>query len=326
MTIYVNSRKLDEHGLTGRMEARKRVGFYTETLLRLLERSAKDELDDGRCAMVREILELHIALYENGSKLEPPADLARDGEKKGRVESFLRRMQTRFIRAVCEGYVQQQELFNTYLGNGLTLGFLQVFGWPENLKGWEEQSYHLAYCRPEWDSLTAKEVIKACHGASCLVLGIPSMQFLEELQESARLVLALDPCEETVVKVQSRMLPAWCVTRLVSILPLADGGADLVLVTRTHALSAGELRELCIWAANHLPEGGRMLIDRSHPKGIGLVEIEGWTRPHTRAFLTALMEGHGFEVCELRLGNRVFIQGSKLISRENNFQKEGVCQ
>ncbi|MGQ9536437.1 MAG: ABC transporter ATP-binding protein [Actinomycetota bacterium] len=82
MAIYVNGRELEEHGLLGMSEARRRAGLYTDGLLRILGRSARDELADSRCAIVGEVQELNRALYESGANLEPPADLSREGERE----------------------------------------------------------------------------------------------------------------------------------------------------------------------------------------------------------------------------------------------------
>ncbi|MDI6874287.1 hypothetical protein [Candidatus Solincola sp.] len=312
MTIYVNGRELDKHGLVGKSEARRRAGLYPEGLLRLLGRSARDELADSRCAMVEEVQELNRALYESGANLEPPPDLAREGERKGRLESFLRRLQTRFIRAVCEGYVQQQQLFNSYLSKGLILCFLQVYGREEEvpLKG-EEQLGHYALSFEPWDRNTLEEVAEACNGSYCLVLGIPSVELLEVLRERASLVLALDTSEETVARAQGLMLPAWCGTRFADLLELADRGAEVCLLTRPELLPARELEKVLGWLAGRLPEGGRVLVARNLPPGVGVVEREGWTRPHTAAVLAAMLKRHHFEVRELRLGSRDFLEGLK---------------
>ncbi len=312
MTIYVNGRELEERGLVGKSEARKRAGLYPEGLLRVLERSARDELADSRCAMVEEVQELNRALYESGAHLEPPPDLAREGEKKGRLESFLRRFQTRFIRAVCEGYVQQQQLFNSYLSKGLILCFLQVYGREEEipLEG-ESMPDPGALRHAEWERETAEAVAAALRGSSCLVLGIPGLELLEALQEKARLVLAVDPSEEVVARAQARMLPAWCGTRFADLLELAGAEGEVVLVTCPAAIPAGGLKELFVWAAGHLPPGGRVLVALNAPSPGGIVDREGGSRPYTRAFISSLMRSRGLVAGERRLDGKVFLEGRK---------------
>ena len=324
MTIYVNGRELDEHGLAGKSEARRRAGLYPEGFLRLLGRSARDELSDSHCAMVEEVKELNRALYESGANLEPPPDLAREGERKGRLESFLRRLQTRFIRAVCEGYVQQQQFFNSYFSKGLILCFLQVYGREEEtpLEG-DERLDSRAFLNPPWGRDTEEEVAEACAGVDCLVLGIPSVDFLETLRERANLVLALDASEEAVARAQARMLPAWCGTRFSHLLELSGRGAEVCLVARPESLGARELEEVLGWAAAHLPNKGRVLVAHGPSKAYGVVEREGAARPHPPAFLAALLRRHGFEVGELRLGSVDFLEGLKRGGEEDRSSPPG---
>ncbi|MGQ9475729.1 MAG: hypothetical protein ACUVS1_06160 [Actinomycetota bacterium] len=312
MAIYVNGRELEEHGLLGMSEARRRAGLYTDGLLRILGRSARDELADSRCAIVGEVQELNRALYESGANLEPPADLSREGERKGRVESFLRRLQTRFIRAVCEGYVQQQQLFNSYLSRGLTLCFLQVYGRVEEVPlegeaGLDPRSFFWS----EWDRATLEGLVEACAGASCLVLGIPGVDFLERLQEKAHLVMALDSREEEVVKAQGRMLPAWHGTRFQELIDLVGREPEVLLLAVPEILPALELKGLVEWAAAVLPPGGRILVASDNRFHGGIMDREGSLRPHSPAFLAAIMERHGFRLNILRLGERAFLEGRK---------------
>lgn len=312
MAILVNGRELEEHGLHGMSEARRRAGLYPEGLLRVLRRNAEDELTDGGCAMVEEVQELNRALYESGANLEPPPDLSREGERKGRLKSFLRRLQTRFIRAVCEGYVQQQQFFNSYLSKGLTLCLLQIYGREEEVPLGGNLADHRAHYRAGWDRVTLEKLAEACSGSSCLVLGIPDLDFLEMLSERAHLVLALDSCEYTVARAQGRMLPAWHGTRFSDLLELAGRRADVLILSLPEIIPGLELKDVIGWAADNLTSGGRVLAARDTRFRGGVVGREGMIRPHSPAFLSSIMERRGFRVRTLRLGERTFLEGKKL--------------
>lgn len=312
MTIYVNGREIEAHGLLGKSEARKRAGLYPAGFLQVLDRSARDELKDSRCIVVEEIQELNRALYESGADLEPPPDLAREGEKKGRLESFLRRVQTRFIRAVCEGYVQQQQLFNSYFNKALILSFLQVYGKGEGLDPEEGADLGARVFRAGgWDAETVEEIGEACRGASCVVLGIPSLDLLETLRDRGRLVLALDPSEEMVSRAQNRILPAWCGTRFVDLLRFVEGGVEVVVVLYPEIFTGEELDAIIGWAADNLADGGRILVARNIPIRGVVVSREGTARPRPSTFLHALLRKHGFEVEKLSFGKKSFLAGRR---------------
>ncbi len=314
MSLYVNGREIDIHGLSGLSEARKRNGSYPPAFLRLLERSARDELEDSKCAMVEEVQELNRSLYESGNNLEPPPDLARPGEKKGRIESFLRRAQTRFIRAVCEGYVQQQQFFNSYFSRGLILSFLQLYGREESgepgrVEGWMEGRLFRSV---EWDGPTTEEASEKCRGRKVLVVGIPSLDFLEAVREKGRLVLALDFADEAAAKSQARALPAWYNARPMDLLGFLEDEVGVVVVPYPELLAGDELDRLAAWATENLEEGGRIFLALNSPPRIGLVSRESRFRPWAAAYLRALLARHNLESEKVRLGNIDFLVGLRM--------------
>ncbi len=311
MTVYVNGRELEEHGLLGMSEARRRAGLYPQGLLGLLEWDVRELHAEGGRDVAEEVMALNRALHESGINLEPPADLAREGERQSRWESFLRRFQTRFIRAVCEGYVQQQQLFNSYLSRGLTLCIMQLYGGEEEPLQRERELAQRTCYRAEWDPATLEEVARECGGTSCLVLGIPGVELLERLRENARLVLAVHPGDDTVSRAQARMLPAWCGVRIRRLLEISEPDVDMLALLVPEVFPATELQELVRWAAENLPPEGRILAAHGGRFAGGIADREGVLRPHHPAFLASLLEGQGFRVRELRLGRRVFLEGTR---------------
>jgi len=312
--ILINGKELDEHGLHARVENRKRCGLYPAWFLELLERETEP---GGRevLSVNQAIFDLRKVLDERGSRLEPPPDLApEDGSvKQGRLLSFLRRLQTRYIRAVCEGYVQQQELFNIHLTTCLDISFRQLYQAEVSLfhGGLEEKRDLWLAPRPEWDGETVRRVTG--EGSRwAVVVGIPGMALLQELYEASRLLMALDTCDQTVAEAQSRFLPAWCHPLPASVLErLGAVGVDLMVISFPECFTALELDQFMQWGAENLVSGGRVLVALNRARQTRLYGEDGYVRPWPRDFLEGLMRRRGLVPLEPLEGEPALVRGEK---------------
>ena len=313
MMIEVNGREFSEQGLRARAEARRRAGLYDDRLVELLRRDIVEEIEEHAFSMIQVVYDLQRVLEDAGLRLEPPADLSSGdpAERKGRLASLARRLQTRFIRAVNEGYVQQQEKFNTFFTKAVDLAYRQLCGAEGGIRLGEvaeRRDLWLAR-RPRWDEDTAGAVAGEGNGAA-LVVGIPGTAVLDHLQEGKRLLLAVDTCDAAVAEAQSRFLPAWFhpqPMRLIEHLAAEDLG--LAVLAFPECLTAGELGELCAWAAARMGPGGVALIALNRGWSAYLGGEDGFVRYWPRRFLQGLLSRHGMRVVEWRGGERVFLRG-----------------
>jgi hypothetical protein len=313
--IEVNGKELDIHGLNAKAEARKRAGQYDARMLALLDRDIVEEIEEHVFSMIQVVYDLQRVLEDKGARLEPAADLAtgEPGERKGRTRSFARRLQTRFIRAVNEGYVQQQEKFNTFFTKAVDLSYRQLCGAGGGIDLGEaaERRDEWLSSRPEWDAEVSRAVC-ALAGGSAIVLGVPGTAILEALQEEERLLLAVDTCDTVVAEAQARFLPAWfhpLPMEVLNYVKLDDLG--LLVVAFPECLSGGELEELFEWAGSRLGEKGVVLVALNRGWSEELSSDPGFVRYWTRRFLAALMSAHRFEVEVLKGGGRVFLKGER---------------
>jgi hypothetical protein len=265
--------------------------------------------------MIQVVYDLQRVLEDAGAHLEPPGDLSTggEGEKKGRIRSFLRRLQTRFIRAVNEGYVQQQEKFNTFFTKSVDLSYRQLCGAGGGIElgGAAEKRDLWVSRRPEWDESTVAAVAGTGTGRAVMV-GIPGVAVLETLQEAKRLLLALDTCDDAVAEAQARFLPAWFHARLPEVLAHVEAeGLDLAIVAFPECLTGDELEEVCTWARERMARGGSLLIALNRGWSEALRGDPGFVRYWPRRFLAALLRGRGFEVEEWAAGKRQFLKGEK---------------
>lgn len=313
--IEVNGKELDEHGLRAKAEARRRAGLYDGRTLALLQRDITEEVEEHVFSMIQVVYDLQRALEDAGIRLEPPADLSsgKAGEKKGRLASFLRRLQTRFIRAVNEGYVQQQEKFNTFFTRAIDLSYRQLcgaMGGVELEEAAEHRDLWLAR-RPEWEEEVSQAVCGLGKGKA-VVVGIPGAAFLESLQEGKRLLLAVDTCDAAVSEAQARFLPAWYHPRPVELLPLVETeGLGMVVAAFPECLTGDELAALAAWAGERLGGEGVFVAALNRGRSDALCGDPGFVRYWPRRFLGALMRAQGFEVELLKGGGRLFLKGEK---------------
>jgi hypothetical protein len=312
VAILVNGREYDEHGLHARAEARKRSGLHDARLLRLLEREIVEEIEEHASSMIRVVYDLEKALDDYGRRLEPPPDLSREGEEKGRLESFLRRLQTRFIRAVCEGYVQQQEKFNTYAVRGVDLSYREISGSSEGMEppGAAGRRQRWLSSRPAWDEETVREVISLAGEGMVVVVGIPGLGLLEALAEERRLVAAVDNCDRAVAEAQSRILPAHhhhLPVRMLSL--LHTGEPAMVVISFPECLTGVELQEAAAWSREHLAPRGLLLLALNRGWSEVLAGDDGFVRYWPSRFLLSLVEEAGMEASVAEVGKRMFIKG-----------------
>lgn len=311
--IEVNGKELDEHGLRARAEARRRAGLYDPRTLALLERDIVEEVEEHVFSMIQVVFDLQRALEDKGARLEPPGDLSAAEEGKGRPISFMRRLQTRLIRAVNEGYVQQQEKFNTFFTKAVDVSYRQICGAGGGLEMEEAAERRDAWVsrRPEWGEETWREVPEWGSGAA-VVVGIPGCGFLEALRDGGRLLLALDTDDLAVAEAQARFLPAWFHPRPLEILGHLDAaGVGMVVVAFPECLSGNEVDALAAWAGSMLGEGGVMLLALNRDWSKGLCGEDGFVRHWSRRFLEKALRRHGFACGERSAGGRVFLRGEK---------------
>jgi hypothetical protein len=296
--IEVNGKELDEHGLNAKAEARKRAGLYDSRTLALLERDIVAEVEEHVFSMIQVVYDLQRALEDAGARLEPPGDLStgEEGERKSRPRSLLRRLQTRFIRAVNEGYVQQQEKFNTFFTKSVDLSYRQLCGAGGGIELGEAAERRDLWMsrRPEWDEGAVAAVAETGTGQA-VVVGLPGMAVLETLQEGKRLLLAVDTCDDAVAEAQARFLPAWFHPRPPEVMAYVETeDLDLVVVTFPECLT-----------------GGVLLVGLNRGWSEALRGDPGFVRYWPRRFLEALLGEKGFEVEEWAAGKRLFLKGEK---------------
>jgi len=313
--IEVNGKELDEHGLSAKADARRRAGLYDTRMLVLLERDIVSEIEEHVFSMIQVVYDLQRSLEDAGARLEPPGDLqvGEAGEKKSRVKSLLRRLQTRSIRAVNEGYVQQQEKFNTFFTKSVDLSYRQLCGAMGGIDLGEaaERRDLWASRRPEWTDETCRDVRTAGKGRAVL-LGIPGTASLEALQEEKRLLLAVDTCDTTVAEAQARFLPAWFHPRPVEVLAsLKAEDLGLMVIAFPECLTGGELKDIVDWAGRSMGQGGTVLAALNRGWSEVVTGDPGFVRFWPRRFLEALMLRHGFEAAEWEAGGRRFLKGEK---------------
>jgi hypothetical protein len=313
--IEVNGKELDEHGLRAKAEARRRAGLYDARMLALLERDIVEEIEEHVFSMIQVVYDLQRALEDAGARLEPPADLSsgETDESRGRLGPFMRRLQTRSIRAVNEGYVQQQEKFNTFFTKSVDLSYRQLCGAMGGIDLGEaaERRDLWESSRPQWESETSREVAAVGEGRA-VVVGIPGAASLEPLQEEKRLLLAVDTCDDVVAEAQARFIPAWFHPRPVEILAyLKAEGLGLVVIAFPECLAGGELEDITAWAGYHMRGSGTVLAALNRGWSESLHGDPGFVRYWPHRFLEALMRRHGFEVEEWTAGGRIFLKGER---------------
>ena len=311
--IQVNGRDFDEHGLRAKAEARKRAGLYDSRMLGLLERDIRQEVEEHVFSMIQVVYDLQRSLEDAGARLEPPGDLSTGDpeERKGRVRSILRRLQTRFIRAVNEGYVQQQEKYNTFFTKAVDLSYRQlcsVLGGID-LSELAEKRDRWISSRPQWEEEAAEAVCEQGR-ARAVVVGIPGVSLLERLQKGGRLTLALDTSDQAVADAQSRFLPAWFNSQPLQVLEtMAAEDLGLLLVAFPECLTGEELEGILAWAGSRIIEGGAVLLALNRAWTEQLSCNEGFVRFWPQRFLAGLMERHGFKPQEWRTGDMIFLKG-----------------
>jgi hypothetical protein len=312
--IWVNDRELDEHGLRARMDARGRCGLYYPSMLSLLDRSIADELAEHGYSMTHVVYDLQRSLEDSGWRLEPLPDLStgEPDEKKGRLKSFMRRMQTRFIRAVNEGYVQQQEKFNTCFTRGVDLSHRLLYGETPGAyrEGIEGRDLYLSP-RPCWGEETVEAVCGEGTG-SVVVVGIPGIPLLEELQKRGRLILAVETCDRAVAEGQSHYIPAFYYHRPVEFIKdYAPREMGLLVLSFPEGLEGREVYALMDWAGRNLAAGGLLLAALNREGAEGLPPHGGLVRYWPRRFLTKAIRSASMEASEWRYGGRLFLKGEK---------------
>jgi hypothetical protein len=313
--IEVNGKDFDEHGLSVKTDARRRAGLYDAHMQALLERNIEEELENPDFLMIQVIYELHHALGDTGSGLEPPDDLSGGGEeeKPGRGKTFLRRFQTRFIRAVNEGYVQQQIAFNTLFTQVIDISCNQICGLGRSAGEGRIAARRDEWIsrRPHWDGEAAKAVAAEGQGSAALV-GIPGPACLEAFKEAGRLALAVDTCDIAVAEAQAQFLPARFHPRPAEVfgrLSVEDLG--LMVISFPECLTGRELGWLLEWAGKQMGEGGTVIVSAGQGWSRTLEGEEGLVRWWPRSMLEGLMARHGFEASEWRIGELSLLKGKK---------------
>jgi hypothetical protein len=311
--IEVNGRSFDEHGLSARAEARKRAGLHDPRVLELLGGEIVGELEEHAFSMIRVVYDLHWTLEDIGCHLEPPADLStpQDPGKKSRLGSFLRRAQTRFIRAVNEGYVQQQEKFNTCFtrGTGLSYELLSLDSPNDFIMGGGEMRDITLSQRPCWDEETV-DAVSAQGTGGAIVMGIPGVPLLEELRDRERLLLAVETGDGAAAEAQARFLPAFYHPRPLEFLRLfVPREAGLLIVSFPEGLEGREVCDLMSWAGQNLRDDGVVLSALNRGVPAGLSPDSGLVRFWPHRFLAEAMRGAGMRVSDWRAGERLFLKG-----------------
>jgi hypothetical protein len=313
--IEVNGKELDEHGLHAKAEARKRAGLYEPHMLQLLERDIVEEVEEHVSSMIQVVYDLQRALEDSGCRLEPAADLSsgEPGEKKRRARSFMRRLQTRMIRAVNEGYVQQQEKFNTFFTRTVDLSYRQLCGAMGGLDLGEAAAKRELWLsmRPQWDEATIEAVSGQGNGRA-LVVGIPGCGLLEALQDAKKLLLAVDNSDVPVAEAQSRFLPAWFHPQPVRL--LSDIEADklgLTVVAFPECLNGEELGDLFAWLDQKMQVGGVALVALNRDSSEIFSGDAGFVRYWPLRFLEELMNRRGFKAGQWQAGEQLFLKGEK---------------
>jgi hypothetical protein len=309
MAIFINGKEMDLHGLAARAEARAKAGLYPQSLLELLGRDIREELERGS-TVVEAIYELDRVLQEKGIQLEPPSNLAREGERLGRWKSLYRRAKTRFIRAVNEGYVQQQERFNSFLVRGIDLAYLQLCDRVEGLEvdDLTRRRETILSRMQGWDEATVEAFCSRIRGR-VLVVMVPGLGLLQTLRDRGLLALAVDLDDALVARGQAEFLPIWHASRPLHVLGFLEGEVGTVLVSAPEFLAASELLGLASWSAGRLVEGGKVfLVRKALPPALVQGE-EACARPWPAETLRAILESCGLACREERLGSLDFLVG-----------------
>ena len=326
--ITVNGREMNLDGLLVKVERRRARGMLRDEEL-LAEGSLRSglqlmpDLEARSYFGIQYRLQKGLALH--GARLEPSLDLGRGAPAGirflGRLLAPWRKVKRKVITAPNEGYVKQQEQFNTFAVACLeaTARIYHDLQWEG--RGAREAAPDLRLRLEPLDEQAVAGLLQGTRGRLAFV-GLPGAACLEKLLEKGRLEVGIALDDQTAARYQAAFLPVRRQepAEFVRSREAEDIGA--LVVDSPDELSSDDLERLLRGAAEGLGGGAALLLRVSRegwtcPGGYARVAVPGGAARWTAEFLAWMMERHGFAVTPCQLGNACFLRGER--RREGEF-------
>jgi len=322
--IRINGREMNLDGLRVKVERRRARGPLGEkewparSLKKELQRMP--ELDPRSYFGIQYRLLRALALH--GARLEPPLLPAGGFLARlpglGRLGMLAAKVRRRMVTAPNEGYVGQQEQFNSHLIAGLEAASRIYHELQWEGEGRMAPPPTRTDALEDLDEAAVEGLMEATRGCLALI-GLPGVSCMERLLEKGRLEAGIDTDDRLVAEYQAAFLPArWERPEDLPDSLRLEGLGALVLMAADR-LTCEELEGLLAGVTASGKEasgaGGAPLLVR--------VSREGWTCPPgfvrvpdqrgrprwTAEFLSWMMERHGFKVEPRQMGNAFFLVG-----------------
>ncbi len=317
--IRINGREINLDSLRVKVERRRARGMLRgeewparslkEELLRL------PELEPRSYFGVQYRLQRTLALH--GARLEPPLRPA--GGFLARLPGMSRlgmlaaKVRRRAVTAPNEGYVGQQEQFNSRI-----IAALEAVSRIYHEMLWEEEgrlsrsSSRSGRLEP-LDEAAVEGLMGVVPGRMAFI-GLPGTACMERLLERGRLEMGIDPDDRAVAEYQAAFLPArWQRPEELLESGWPEGAGGLVLNT-ADLLTWRELDGLLARAASSGRKGACLLVRVSKegwacPPGFVRVPAHREEPRWTAEFLSRVMERHGLKAEPRQMGNAFFLMG-----------------
>ena len=327
--IKINGRDINLDAFRVKVERRRARGLLYEG-----EEAAVDQagLDRGSSVEAQTYFGLeyrmHRSLAMHGARLEPPLDYGKgDGMSGffGKLGRLRRKIRRKSITGPSEGYLQQQEQFNTYTVKCLDASarLFHAMRQETGFAGGEATGVTVDVRRPEdWSEEAVAGVLEAL-GGKLVFIGLPGATAYEKLLERGRLLAGVDSDDQTVAQYQALFLPArW--QHPLDLLRTRDlGECGAVIVNQPETFAYDTLDQIVGEAAAATGPRAEVLLR---------VSRDGWLSPGgfvraassldepkwTAEFLAWLLERHGYEVAPLECSGVRFLRGARPAKEEES--------
>ncbi len=257
--IKINGREINLDSLRVKVERRRARGLLWDE-----DEAAPGGLEQLPDLDVRSYFgiqyRLHDSLAKHGAKLEPSLDYGRRERGESRYVSRAlrpwRKVKRKLITAPNEGYLQQQELFNTYAVKSLDAAARLYHAMKWEGQGMDRDEAPAAQETPELLGPDALDGLLSGTGGKLAFVGLPGPTCLERVLERGRLLVGVDPDDRKVAYYQSLFLPAFWQHPLT--LPRGQdfSGCGALVVTDPDTISAQGLDSILGEARARLSRGG----------------------------------------------------------------------
>ncbi len=321
--IRINGREINLDNLRVKVERRRARGllFGDEAAPEGLERLPDLSVRSYFGIQYR----LHDSLARHGARLEPALDYGRRERGENRFVSRAlrpwRKVKRKLISAPNEGYVKQQELFNTYAVKTLDAAARLYHAMRWEGQGPDRDEAPVAREAPELLGAEALDGLLSGTAGKVAFLGLPGPACLERALERGRLLTGVDPDDRRVAHYQSLFLPVFW-QRPLNLPRFRDfSGCGAVVVTDPDALSAQGLDAVLAEARARLRPGAEVLLRVSQdgwlsPGGFARAASRRGEVRWTAEYLSWMLERHGYRVKPEQWGEALFLRGTDEAAEE----------